>query len=89
MNRNSSPNVVWQANLISKNQRNELLGFRNIVLWITGLPRSGKSTLAFEIEKRLYKKGVISYVLDGDNIRHGHNSDLEPLHKKERRTSRE
>ncbi len=62
---------------ISKEHRLKLLGInRNYVLWLTGLPGSGKSTIAHLLEKELYSKGILSYVLDGDNIRSGLNSDL-------------
>jgi bifunctional enzyme CysN/CysC len=52
------------------------MGHRARVVWITGLPASGKSTLANEIEKRLNRSGVHSYILDGDNLRHGLNRNL-------------
>ncbi len=71
-----SPNVEWHEGEISKKDRSELLGFQNKVLWFTGLSGSGKSTIAREVEKKLYEKGILSYVLDGDNIRHGLNKDL-------------
>ncbi len=53
-----------------------MLGQRGFTLWFTGLSRSGKSTLATEVEKRLYERGYIAFILDGDNIRHSLNSDL-------------
>lgn len=68
--------VFWHHGHITKEDRNSLLGYKNKVLWFTGLSGSGKSTLAREVEKRLYEQGKLCYVLDGDNIRHGLNSDL-------------
>ena len=56
--------------------RNLLNGHRSALLWFTGLSGSGKSTLAHAVEARLFKMGVRSYVLDGDNIRSGLNKDL-------------
>jgi len=53
-----------------------LLGQKGVTLWFTGLPCSGKSTLAIELEKRLFEMGCITYILDGDNIRHGLNKNL-------------
>lgn len=56
--------------------RSKLYGHRSIVVWFTGLPSSGKSTIANEVDKRLFKLGIKSYVLDGDNIRLGLCRDL-------------
>jgi adenylylsulfate kinase len=53
-----------------------LMNQKGVCLWFTGLSGSGKSTLAREVEKALYEHGQLSYVLDGDNIRHGLNGDL-------------
>jgi len=69
-------NITWHGGQISKKDRRKLLGFDNKVLWFTGLSGSGKSTIARELEVKLYEKGILCYVLDGDNIRHGLNSDL-------------
>lgn len=71
-----SENITWQAARVSKTERQQLLGHRSAVLWFTGLSGSGKSTIANEVEKRLYETGISSYVLDGDNIRFGLNSNL-------------
>lgn len=57
-------------------ERAARLQHRGAVVWLTGLPASGKSTLAMELERRLFADGVLVYTLDGDNIRHGLNSDL-------------
>ena len=69
-------NVVWHEGKVTKREREKLLGQKGVVVWFTGLPSSGKSTISREVEKRLYKMGKLVYVLDGDNVRHGLNSDL-------------
>lgn len=71
-----STHVYWQKNPVSREEREARRGHRGAVLWFTGLSASGKSTLAFEVEKRLFVEGYFSYVLDGDNMRHGLNRDL-------------
>ena len=73
---NKPANIVWQPTKVTKEDRRRLNGHGSCVLWFTGLSGSGKSTLAMEVEKELYQKGVRTYVLDGDNIRHGLNRDL-------------
>ena len=72
----NTKNIIWHQGHISKHSRKDLLGYKNKVLWFTGLSGAGKSTVARRIEKSLYEKDVLSYVLDGDNIRHGLNKDL-------------
>lgn len=69
-------NIVWHSGYVSKEDRQKILGYKNKVLWFTGLSGSGKSTIAHLLEKELFKKKILSFVLDGDNIRHGLNSDL-------------
>ncbi|HBX23513.1 MAG TPA: adenylyl-sulfate kinase [Desulfotomaculum sp.] len=69
-------NIVWHDSKITKGDRYHLNGHKSCVLWLTGLSGSGKSTLAIEVEKELYKHRILSYVLDGDNVRHGLNKDL-------------
>ncbi|MFC5703839.1 adenylyl-sulfate kinase [Cohnella faecalis] len=71
-----SRNVTWQPSNLTRHDRQRLSGHRGYVLWFTGLPGSGKSTLAFALEKELYARNIASYVLDGDNIRHGLSRDL-------------
>jgi adenylylsulfate kinase len=61
---------------ITDKDRAQLLNQKAVVLWFTGLPSSGKSTLANEVERELFKNGNLAYVLDGDNIRHGLNKNL-------------
>ncbi|AFS79521.1 adenylyl-sulfate kinase CysC [Gottschalkia acidurici 9a] len=72
----TSDNVVWHSSSINREDREELLGQRGTLIWFTGLSGSGKSTIANALQERLYKKGKLTYVLDGDNIRHGLNGDL-------------
>ncbi len=68
--------VVWHDGHVQTEDRSHLLGQRPITVWLTGLSASGKSTLAFALERRLVDIGHACYVLDGDNIRHGLNRDL-------------
>lgn len=68
--------MVWHSHKVTRSQREELLGQKGVVVWFTGLPGSGKSTLANEVAHMLHQMGHLAYVLDGDNIRHGLNSDL-------------
>ena len=69
-------NIKWHSGEIDKAAREELLGQQGMVLWFTGLSGSGKSTIAVEVEKELYRRGKASYRLDGDNLRFGLNQDL-------------
>ncbi|CAI6244200.1 adenylyl-sulfate kinase [Bacillus subtilis] len=71
-----NPNIIWHPAAISKSDRQSLNGHKSCVLWFTGLSGSGKSVLANSVDEKLYRKGIQSYVLDGDNIRHGLNKDL-------------
>lgn len=68
--------IKWHKGHITREQREKLLGQRGIVVWFTGLSGSGKSTLAVAVEKALHENGFLTFRLDGDNIRHGLNSDL-------------
>ena len=69
-------NIFWHERLINKEDRERLNGHKGVCLWYTGLSGSGKSTIAIEVENLLFKKVMRTYVLDGDNIRHGLNNDL-------------
>jgi bifunctional enzyme CysN/CysC len=69
-------NVLWQALDVSKGARRVLNGHQSGVVWLTGLSGAGKSTIANLLEKRLYAMGKRTYLLDGDNLRHGLNRDL-------------
>lgn len=71
-----STNITWHEAKVSKADRRKLNGHRSAVLWFTGLSGSGKSTLSVEVEKELYQRGIHTYILDGDNIRHGLNQNL-------------
>jgi len=71
-----SQNIKLQNLTINKNLREKINGHKGQVLWMTGLSGSGKSTIANELEKKLYSQGKKTYILDGDNIRHGLNKDL-------------
>ncbi len=69
-------NIVWNNNYITKEDRVKYLSYKPCILWFTGLSGSGKSTIANAVESKLYKMGTKTYLLDGDNIRHGLNKDL-------------
>jgi adenylyl-sulfate kinase len=71
-----SANVVWQPGELTREQRWRALGGPGATVWFTGLPSSGKSTVAAAVEARLLAEGRAAYVLDGDNLRHGLNGDL-------------
>jgi adenylylsulfate kinase len=68
--------LSWHSPAVTVNDRREMLGYRSCVMWFTGLPSSGKSTVANALSLELHLMRVMSYVLDGDNIRHGLNKDL-------------
>lgn len=69
-------NLVWHRGAVTREHRNALNGHRSAVVWFTGLSGSGKSTLAHAVEERLHALGCRSFVLDGDNVRHGLCADL-------------
>ncbi len=69
-------NITWHEGHVDRAQRHQLLRQRGATLWFTGLPSSGKSTIAFTLEHALVERGHLAYVLDGDNIRHGLNKNL-------------
>jgi bifunctional enzyme CysN/CysC len=71
-----SQNIHWQATEVDKDARARLNGHRPCVLWMTGLSGSGKSTIANIVERELHALGARTYLLDGDNVRHGLNKDL-------------
>ena len=69
-------NITWHQSLLNKQDREKLLNQKGVVVWYTGLPSSGESTIAHAVEKELYDRDHLSFVLDGDNIRHGLNKNL-------------
>lgn len=71
-----SKNIVWHHATITKEDREKLFSQKGVVIWFTGLSGSGKSTLANEVEGALFERGCHTYILDGDNIRHGLNKDI-------------
>jgi adenylylsulfate kinase len=71
-----TPNVVWHHGVIDRSMRERRNGHRAAVVWLTGLSGAGKSTLAHAVEARLHAARITSYVLDGDNVRHGLCADL-------------
>jgi adenylylsulfate kinase len=71
-----STNITWHESGVSPEERAHLKGHQPALLWFTGLSGSGKSTLANAVARALHARGVHTYVLDGDNVRHGLNKDL-------------
>lgn len=69
-------NVVWHGGHLTRKDREHRLGQQAQTVWFTGLSAAGKSTLAFALEQQLHAAGRAVYVLDGDNLRHGLNSNL-------------
>jgi adenylylsulfate kinase len=69
-------NIVWHPTRVTKKDRQRLNQHKSCVLWFTGYSGSGKSTIANELDFQLFSMGIASYVLDGDNIRHGLNKEL-------------
>ncbi|AST95051.1 adenylyl-sulfate kinase [Shouchella clausii] len=72
----TNSNLVWHEASVSKQERHARHNHKGCVLWFTGLSGSGKSTLANALDRSLFDAGLSTYVLDGDNIRHGLNKDL-------------
>lgn len=71
-----STNVVWHESDVIKENRQQLNGHKSAIIWFTGLSGSGKSTISVALESSLYTRGIRTYRLDGDNIRHGLNRNL-------------
>ena len=74
--RSHAPNVRWQTFDLDKQRRAAAMGQKPAVIWFTGLSGAGKSTIANLVEKSLFARGRHTYLLDGDNLRHGLNRDL-------------
>ncbi len=71
-----SKNLTWHEGQVSRTSREELLGQKGVTIWFTGLSGSGKSTIAVAAEAALREEGRLTYILDGDNVRQGLNSNL-------------
>lgn len=71
-----TPNVVWHHATVTRARRETQNGHRGCILWFTGLSGAGKSTLAHAVEETLHQRGCRTFVLDGDNVRHGLCGDL-------------
>ncbi|MBN2017374.1 MAG: adenylyl-sulfate kinase [Candidatus Cloacimonetes bacterium] len=71
-----SKNITWHESGISKEDREKQNSHKGVVIWLTGLSGSGKSTIAVELQAQLFEEGCQVFILDGDNIRHGLNKDL-------------
>jgi adenylylsulfate kinase len=71
-----TPNTIYHNATVTRERRNQLNGHKSVVIWFTGLSGSGKSTLAHSVEEELHRLGCRTYVLDGDNVRHGLSSNL-------------
>ena len=76
MTEQKATNIVWHQGAVTRDDREKLNGHKGCTVWLTGLSGSGKSTIAVDLEKRLWERGVRAYILDGDNIRHGLNKNL-------------
>ena len=76
-----STNIIYHHATVTRERRNQLCKHKSVVLWFTGLSGSGKSTMSHALEERLFNKGCRTFVLDGDNVRHGLNSNLDFSHK--------
>ena len=72
----SNRNIVWHQAVVTRAMRERLNGHRSVLIWFTGLSGAGKSTIAHALEEELYRRGCRTYVLDGDNVRHGLCGDL-------------
>ncbi len=68
--------IIWHTNTIDKKEREKLNNHRGLMIWFTGLSGSGKSTLANVLDTELYQHNIHSFLLDGDNLRHGLNQNL-------------
>ena len=69
-------NITWHEGHVDRKEREKLLQQKGCTIWLTGLSASGKSTLAFTLEHALLQRNRLTYVLDGDNVRHGLNQNL-------------
>jgi len=72
----TNENIIWHLHNVTKDERSKQKKQRPCILWFTGLSGSGKSTIAGAVEQKLFELGHHTYLLDGDNVRHGLNKDL-------------
>lgn len=76
MSTQKATNLTWHEGQVSRTERERLLHQRGATIWLTGLSGSGKSTIAVAAERALMQRGHLTYILDGDNVRHGLNKNL-------------
>ena len=76
MTEQRATNITWHSHHVTREMREDALGQRGVTVWLTGLSGSGKSTIAVGAERALCERGRATYVLDGDNVRHGLNRNL-------------
>jgi adenylylsulfate kinase len=76
MSEQRATNITWHEGSVTRDQRQGLLNQKGVTIWMTGLPSSGKSTIACIVEQMLLHRGKLAYRLDGDNVRHGLNRNL-------------
>ncbi len=76
MSQPKSAHIVWHAHTVTREEREKNAGHKGCTIWLTGLSASGKSTVANLLDAALTERGVRSFILDGDNVRHGLNKDL-------------
>src|SRR5689334_13548117 len=76
MTEQKATNIVWHQGTVTRADREKINGHKAATVWLTGLSGSGKSTIAVDLEKRLWERGIRAYILDDDNIRHGLNQNL-------------
>jgi adenylylsulfate kinase len=76
MSESKSRHIVWHDHTVTREERERLAGHKGCTIWLTGLSASGKSTIANLLDSTLADRGVRSFILDGDNVRHGLNKDL-------------
>jgi len=76
LSKHAEKHVIWHEVQVTREDRNRLNRHKSGLIWFTGLSASGKSTIAHGVEKVLHDRGIRTYVLDGDNIRHGLNANL-------------
>ena len=76
LSKEAENHVIWHEVQVNREDRNRLNRHKSGLIWLTGLSASGKSTIAHGVEKILHDRGIRTYVLDGDNVRHGLNANL-------------